>query len=227
MNQERRSGIRRFASSAAIAFPVTVALFYLMTRLILPGEHDRIVTRMIRNIEVHHAARPPVGSLVFELPQAIEAKPPPTQANLSTEGSHQTQSKDALSAESSGKERRAHVIDWWAEARRLTQESDEEVLKRWLLEQGYESYVSIMQGPLPLTNSVQAKLPPTQEDATGYMNSYGDMEYKISENCVATTQVAARLDHSDLARALPMRITCKSSPKQEFSFDRFDRFDRE
>lgn len=225
MNRKRRSRIRRFASSAVIALPVTVALLYLMTRLILPGEHDRIVTRMIQNIEFRRAVRSqdPVGILVFELPQASEEKPPPTSSNLTAEGSHQTQNKDALSDTSSEKKGRARVIDWWAEARRLTQESDEEALKRWLLEQGYERYVSIMQGPLPITNSVQAKLPPTQEDATGYMNSHGDMEYKISENCVATTQVAARLDHSDFAKALPMRITCKSPPKQIFSFDRHDR----
>ena len=225
MNQMRRSGVRRFASSAVIALPVTVALLFLMTRLILPGEHDRIVTRMIQNIEFHRAARPPdpIGILVFELPQAIEVIPPPTQANLSAEGSHQTQNKDTLSDESSEKGGRAHVIDWWAEARRVTQEFDEEALKRWLLEQGYERYVSIMQGPLPITNSVHATLPSTQEDATGYMNSFGDMEYKISENCVATTQVAARLDHSDFGKALPMRITCKSPSKQKFSFDRHDR----
>lgn len=225
MNRNHSAAIGRFASSAVIALPIMVALLFLMTRLILPGEHDRIVIRMIQNIEFRRAVRPPdpAGILVFELPQAIEEKPLPTQANLTTEGSHQTQSKDTLSVESSEKEGRDHVIDWWAEARRLTQESDEEALKRWLLEQGYERYVSIMQGPLPITNSVQAKLPPTQEDATGYMNSYGDMEYKISANCVATTQVAARLDHSDFGKALPMRITCKSPTKQKFSFDRHDR----
>ena len=48
------------------------------------------------------------------------------------------------------------------------------------------------------------------------------MEYKISENCVATTQVAARLDHSDFGKALPMRITCKPPAKQKFSFERYD-----
>ena len=74
MNGKRRAGIKRFASSAVTAFLVTVALFYLMTRLILPGEHDRIVTRMIHNIELHRAVRPPdpVAIPVFELPQAIE-----------------------------------------------------------------------------------------------------------------------------------------------------------
>jgi len=196
-----------------------------MTRLILPGEHDRIVTRMIRNIEFQRAVRPPdpAGILVFQLPQLIEEKPPPTEPISTAEDSRQTQNSDTPPDGSSDKEGRARVIDWWAEARRLTQEADEDALKRWLLEQGYDRYVSIMQGPLPITNSVRANLPPTQDDATGYMNSYGDMEYKISENCVATTQVAARLDHSDFGRALPMRITCKSPSKRKYTFDRYDR----
>lgn len=197
---------------------MTVALLFLMTRLILPGEQDRIVTRMIRNIEFQRAVQlpEPAGIQVFELP-------PPIEPNLAAEGSNQAQNQDTFSGESSIEEGPAHVIDWWAEARRLTQESDEEAFKRWLLEQGYDRYVSIMQGPLPITNSVRGTLPSTQEDATGYLNSYGDMEYKISENCVATTQVAARLDHSELAKALPMRITCKSPAKQKFSFDRNNR----
>lgn len=207
-----------------IALPVTVALLFLMTRLILPREHDRIVTRMIQNIEFHRAVQPPepVGILVFQLPQVVEEKLPPTKPISTHEDPHGSQNNDTFD-ESSKKNGRARVIDWWAEARRLTQESDEEALKRWLLEQGYDRYVSVMQGPVPITNSVRATLPPNQEDATGYLNTYGDMEYKISKNCVATTQVAARLDHSDLAKALPMRITCKSPAKQRFTFDRYDR----
>ena len=80
-----------------------------------------------------------------------------------------------------------HVIDWWAEARKLTQESSEDEFKRWMLEQGYVRYVSIMQGPLPINNSVRGTLPPSQEEKTGYLNSYGDLEFKISENCVMQT----------------------------------------
>jgi len=224
MNRKRLSGTGRFASSAAIALPVMIALLYLMTRLILPSENDRIVSRMIRNIELHRAVRLPeqVGIRLVELPQPIEEKLPPTQADTAAEGSRQTQNNATLTDEIPEKEGLSHVIDWWAEARRLARESDEESFNRFLLEQGFERYVSVMQGPVPITNGVQAELPPTQEDATGYMNSFGDMEYKISKNCVATTQVAARLDHSDFAKALPMIITCKPPPKQNFSFDRDD-----
>ena len=218
MDRKRTAGIRRFASSAVIAFSITVALLFLMTRLILPGEQDRIVTRMIRNIEFQRAVLPPnpAGIQVFELP-------PPIEPRLTSEVSNRPQKQDSLSDESFVDAGPAHVIDWWAEARRLTQESDEEALKRWLLEQGFDRYVSIMQGPLPITNSVRGTLSPTQEDTTGYLNTYGDMEIKISKNCVLQTQVAARHDISDFAKNLPMRVVCKSAPKVKFSFDRDDR----
>jgi hypothetical protein len=218
MNRKHSAEKIRFAVSAVIALPMTVALLFLMTRLILPSERDRIVTRMIQNIELHRAVLPPVlaGIQVFELP-------PPIEVNLTAADSSQTQNQDVFTGESSIEEGPAHVIDWWAEARRLTQEADEEELKRWLLEQGFERYVTIMQGPLPITNSVQGTLPPSQEEATGYLNSYGDLEFKISENCVMQTQVSARLDMSDFARNLPMRVTCKSAPKVKYSFDRNER----
>ena len=225
MDRKRRSGIRRFASSALIAAPVTLALLFLMTRLILPGEDDRIITRMIYNIELQRAARPPDNARVsvFKRPEASEKERLSTQPNPTTDSLRQSQNDETRSDENAAKERHTRVIDWWAEAQRVIQQLDEEAFKRWTLEQGYESYVSIMQGPLPITNSVQAKLPPNQEDATGYMNIYGDLEYKISENCVATTQVAARFDRSDFVKSLPMIITCWPAPKQNISFARYDR----
>ncbi|NOX68951.1 MAG: hypothetical protein GXP15_07185 [Gammaproteobacteria bacterium] len=222
MNRKRRSEIKRFASSAAIALPVTIALLYLMTRLILPGEHDRIVTRMIQAIELRRDIRPPepADTLVPEVPEVVEKKPPPVAADVVAEGPELASDDDAPADADSKKEERTQGIDWLAEARKLTEESDKKALKRWLLEQGYERYVSSMQGDLPITNGVRARLPPTQEDVTGYVNNFGDLEYKISENCVATTQVAARLDNSDFARALPMIISCKRRKKQVYSFDR-------
>jgi hypothetical protein len=224
MNRKRNAERKRFATSAMIALPMTVALLFLMTRLILPSEQDSIVTRMIQNIELHRTIPPPdpAGILVFELPPPINAKPP-IEANLTAAESIKPQTPEVFPGESAKEEGSAHIIDWWAEARKLTQESDEEEFKRWLLEQGYERYVTIMQGPLPITNSVRGTLPPSQEEATGYLNSYGDLEFKISENCVMQTQVSARLDMSDFARNLPMRVTCKSAPKVKYSFDRNER----
>jgi len=225
MYRKRRSGIQRLASSAAIALPVTVALLFLMTRLILPGEHDRIVTRMIRNIELQRTVRPlqTADTRVSEPARVREADPAPTRPDSSVENSTPVQRQAMRPEDRSDEEEPVRPVDWWSEARRLTRESSAEALEQWSLEQGDERYVSIMQGPLPITNAVRARSLPNQEDATGYLNIYGDMEYKISENCIATTQVVVAIDDSDFVRALPMVITCVRPPKPKISFERYDR----
>jgi len=214
MNRTHTAVQRRFAVSALIALPMTIALLFLMTRLILPGEQDRIITRMIRNIELQRVVEPPLPLQiqVFELPVPVELEPPTIEVTLPPE--------DPVQARNQEQERPAHVVDWWAEARRLTQESGEEEFKRWMLEQGYDRYVTIMQGPLPIRNSVRGTLPPSQEEATGYLNSYGDLELRISENCVMQSLISTRFDVSDFARSLPMRVTCMPAPKVRYSFDR-------
>lgn len=217
-NEKRRDvGTRRFALSAMIALPVTVVLLFVMTQLILPGERDRVVSRIIQSIELQRAERrsDPLNHQVFNPPTPTVARiPRPSDPRPTT--SVETKSS-APNVVADGKD-----IDWWDEARKLTQDADGESLERWLLEQGHERYVTIMQGPVPITNSVQGQLPPTQEDATGYLNTFGDMEIKVSENCIAQTQVSARLDISDFSQKLPMRIICKSTEQEEFSFDRDD-----
>lgn len=198
-----------------IALPVTVALLFVMTRLILPGERDHIVSRIIESIEFRRAERrpdpvnyqdyaPPIPPVVNV---ARPSDPMPTTVVVTEQSAPTVVVGDKN-------------IDWWAEARKLSQHADGETLERWLLEQGHERYATIMQGPLPITNSVQGQLPPTQEDATGYLNTFGDMEIKVSENCIAQTQVSARLDISDFSQKLPMRIICKSTTSEKFSFDR-------
>ena len=223
MNPTLRATLERIAASLLIALPVTIALLFVMTQLILPSDQDRIVTRMIQNIELQRAVPPPLPAQiqVFELRPPVEIKPAPTEAVSIAEDLPQDQVQ--TSNESPQGNAPAHVVDWWAAARKLTQEAGEEEFKRWMLEQGYEQYVSIMQGSMPITNSVRGTLPPSEEEATGYMNSFGDLEFKISENCVMQTQVSARFDFSDFGRNLPMRVTCKQPKKVEYSFDRYDR----
>ncbi len=106
MNRKRTAGTRLFAASAVIALPMTVALLFLMTHLILPGEQDRIVTRTIQNIEFQRAVLPPdpASIQVFELPAPIEPR-------LTAEGSSQPQNRDSLSDESYIEEGPAHIID--------------------------------------------------------------------------------------------------------------------
>ena len=191
-----------------------------MTRLILPGDEDPLVARMIQNIEFQRVARPPepISIQTFRRPRDIEKPPRPDRPIVSRVAADEI--VDEPDDESTAENSRVKAIDWWAEARRIAEESDEDALERWLQEQGYEKYVTIMQGPLPITNGVQATLPDSQEDFTGYMNSYGDMEIKVSENCVAQTQVSSRLDISDFAEKMPMRVLCKPRKKVRYSFDR-------
>ncbi len=186
-----------------------------MTQLILPNHQDPIVTRMIQDIEFHRTSPPPelFGIQVFDLP-------PPIKPTLTVEGDSRPQDEEIASSEALTEEGPTHVIDWWAEARKITQEADDEAFKRWLLEQGYDRYVSIMQGPLPITNSVHGTLPSSQEDITGYMNTYGDLELKISDNCVIQSLISTRFDMSDFAKNLPMRVVCKSNSKKTYDFKR-------
>jgi hypothetical protein len=202
---------------------MTIALVFLMTQLILPGDRDRIVTRMIHDIEFQRAihSQAPAEIQLFDLPAPVTDEPPPIDTQLIVEGPIRELDDGALPVGKSVNSDPEPAVDWWAEASRIAQESGEEATRRWLLEQGHERYVSIMQGPMPIRNPVQGSLPLTQENATGYLNTYGDMEIKVSKNCVAKTQVAARLDISDFARKLPMRIVCVT-PKVRYSFDRDD-----
>lgn len=222
MMRKSRETIKRFLSSAVFALPVTVALLFLMTYLILPGEHDPVMNRMIASIQLLRSAQPPEPRLVpvFKAPPKPARQPLPSEPVLTKLDASEVEEEIVVIAETIEKEGRAQMFDWRSAVSELLDESDEEDFSRWLIEQGYDDYVSIMQGPLPITNSVRAELPPTQENATGYLNTYGDMEIKVSENCVATTQVAARFDQSDFGKRLPMRVTCKSPPKVKLTLDR-------
>ncbi len=222
MHRNRGDATKRFASSAVIALPMTVALLFLMTLLILPSDRDPIVTRMIQNIEFKRSAPPPelTGIQVFDLPPPIKRESLPIKPTLTVDGFSRPQDKEIAPNEALTEEAPAHVIDWWAEARKITQEADDEAFKRWLLEQGYDRYVSIMQGPLPITNSVRGTLSPTQGDNTGYRNTYGDLELKISKNCVIQSLISTRFDMSDFAKNLPMRVVCKSDSIEKYDFER-------
>lgn len=209
-------------ASALFALPITLAVLFVMTRLILPGDRDPVVSRMIQNIEFQRAVERPVppGVRSFRRPLRIDDRSAPKASVRTSANPSPVSEPGDIAEDSPASNVRVRAIDWWAEARGVAQDSNEEALQRWSLEQGHAKYVSVMQGPLPITNSVKAPLPKTQEDITGYMNTFGDMEIKISGNCVAQTQVSARLDISDFAKHLPMRIMCKHPKKIEYSFAR-------
>ena len=214
------AGTKRLAISAVIALPVMVALLFLMTRLILPSEQDPIIARMIQNIEFQRTIVPiePETIEVFKLPPKPKLSPLEPELPVKPANPNQTDELPVLS--DATEDQPTHAIDWWAEARKQSEDADEEAFERWLLEQGYKKYVSIMQGALPITKSARGTLDGDPDGSTGYMNSFGDMEFKISENCVMRTQVSARLDQSDFSRALPMIVTCKSPSKQKYIIER-------
>ena len=203
----------RWILACSVSLPITVALIFLMTRLILPGQDDPVVARMLFDLELRRAPReidelriPESRRLLSKRP----SRPPPIRPH--------TPIREGKSKTIEAPQERH--IDWQLMSQEAVLDGDEEKLKRWMIENGHSDYTTIMQGPLPITNSARATLPPSQEDATGYMNTYGDKEIKISKNCVAKSQVAGRLDISDFSEKLPMRIDCKSPAREKFTFER-------
>ncbi len=184
-----------------------------MTRLILPAQDDPIVARMLLNLDL---LRAPDDVVQMNIPKTAEPLPgrPIRSRPLRP---HAPIYEDTPEASETPQDKH---VDWQLLTQQALADKEQQDLQRWMIENGHSDYNTIMQGPLPITNSVRATLPPTQEDATGYLNTFGDMEIKVSENCVAKTQVAGRLDISDFSEKLPMRIDCKSPPKVKFSFDR-------
>ena len=97
---------RRFATAALFSLPLTVALLFLMTRLILPGETDRIVNRMIQDIEFLRIESPPdpAGIHVYELPEEVEKEPPIKEPDPPLEVADQSQVQNQVSNENDEEE---------------------------------------------------------------------------------------------------------------------------
>ncbi len=223
MFRKHSDALKRFISSAVIALPMTIALLFLMTQLILPGDRDPIVNRMIQDIEFRRSSTPLeiIRIPVFERPPKPKLEPLNVQEEIEASTAPTSEASVVEASEESMQQGPEYGVEWWAHQKaKLLDEAEDEALQRWLLEQGHEKYVSLMQGPVPITNSVRATLDATQEDITGYMNTFGDKEIKVSEACVLQTLVSARLDISDFAKNLPMRAMCKLNTPKKYSFNR-------
>lgn len=222
MNRKRSNGMKRFMTSAVIAAPITVVLLFLMMRLILPGENDIVVRQMIQRIEFQRSevalGRKSLDEIA--MPSFVDSDAHSMVPLRPSVRAEPTRYRELGSTQRAGIERPSRAIDWSAAVKELLKETDENELDRWLLAQRHEEYVSVMQGPLPITKSVGEPQPTTQEDITGYLNVYGDMEIKVTKNCVARTQVAARHDISDFGKQLVMPISCKKPPAVVYSFER-------
>ncbi len=183
MNRSYGTRVVRLGQSALIALPMTVALIFLMTRLISPPEPHSVVTRMIQNIELQRALpRPNLVSAAVPKILVLAKRPTGAPGRMPPIAPVATAETTLVVVPAS--EHTVGSTDWWAAIGKVAKAAEDIAAKRWLLEQGHERYASIMQGPLPILNSVRAKLPETQEDRTGYLNTYGDKEYAIGENCI-------------------------------------------
>jgi len=195
-----------------------------MTRLILPVEADRIDWRVIQNVELRQTI--PVAERhdikAFELPSKLTKALQPDKEVKGVNDLPPLDDREVATDRDLENERKNYVIDWWAEARKLSEEIGEDSLQRWLVEQGYEPYVSIMQGPLPVTNDKRGPSVPAEGDGIAYKNTYGESEIKINENCVMQGPTTVH-DGSDFAQNLPARIICKSPPEKKLSFQQQDR----
>jgi hypothetical protein len=207
--------LRRYSVASFAASLVTIAILFVMTQLISPVGGDPVVRQMLLKLEFHRSSPRDTesGIRVFELPPKPEIRHAPDKPV--DESDRPTRPERAEYNDDSIEAAQDHIIDWWAQARAVIQDLGDAEFEDWLESQGYEKYVSIMQGPMPTSSSPTT--PSRQDNAgSGYRNVYGDLEVAISENCVM--QMRPRLfDSSDFARNIPPLIVCKSTPRMDLS----------
>lgn len=225
MDGYARSDIGRYSSAALLAVPITIVLFYIMTRLILPSENDRVVSRMIETIELVRATRK--ADLVPSAPiyprPDVDQEPAEREVVDRVPVLRQVDNErldDIRRGESAPEADLPKTVDWWAAARDFRRNSESEQAQRWFLDNGYSRYTTIMQGDTPTQGRAVSE--PTEGPRHGmpYMNIYGLTEIQFGENCFATTQFEGRFGNGELAKYLPMNITCKKKQKQALSFER-------
>ena len=185
-----------------------------MTQLISPIGGDPVVQQMLLRLEFQRRPPPdtPSGIRVFELP------PKPENQHASDSSLEEDLPKRPERAEYDDDDTevtRDHVIDWWAQARAVIQDLGDAEFEEWLESQGYEKWVSVMQGPMPTSANPTT---PAERGNVGarYRNVYGELEVPISENCVLQMQ-SRPFDSSDFARNIPPRIVCKGTAKIDLS----------
>lgn len=220
MNPNLRGRIQRFSLASLIALAMTVALLFLMTRLILPFEQDPEVIQAIRSIELQRLERipEPADIRILERLPDVDTELPPKRPETSAAPVAQSTAPDEDDEPDPAERASSGSIDWWAELRRQDEAADEAALRKWRLEQGYDPYVSIMQGALPIMNPFVAEPSPVAPD-NGFQNVYGERELQVSDNCFMQIRILNH-DYSSFARNIPPYVYCKSPAKIRFSFER-------
>ncbi len=211
--------LRRYVLACVAALLVTIALLLVMTQLILPGDDDPVVTRMLLEWESRRSSPPEAERAVrvFERPPERETQDTPDDPEV--ESGRPRRPERAEYAAGSNEEpieaAEERNTDWWAEARAVIEDLGDEEYENWLESLGRRRYVSIMQGPMPASGD--PKTPSSLGWAgAGYTSVYGDLEVAIGENCVM--QMRSRpFDYSDFAKNIPPLIVCKLAPETDFS----------
>lgn len=200
---------RRFVVAFGAAAIVTILLFFLMTKMILPfGRHAPVVVShepLALRFEAPEFSQPPARTEPVAESTNTNRLPRRQLGDRSRDHTSTTerQAKDRASA---SREPDEMSIDWWDEIRKTVDLMAADELRRWRITQGYDQYVSAMQGPPPASRLSKVRLPDEQYLAS-HSNGYGETEVKINKSCIARFSTNSN-DHSDFARHLPALIFC-------------------
>jgi hypothetical protein len=193
-----------------------------MTRLIVPAEDNATVSRMVERFELRRASS--VDTNVERLRQHdnirripilsprredfLPALPQPeSQVEIGTADVIETTLglRQVPGSETTR-------VDWWAEAHKAVQGIGDENLKQWRIAHGYDRYVTVMQGPLPIPRGARKSTATGDSERSGYVNVFGDAEIAVSKNCVMQSE-SVHHDHSDFMRHVPDLIVCNAPPR--------------
>ena len=217
----------RYSFSIAVAVLPTVALLYLMTRLILPVEGDQIVRQMIDRFELRMQRQVEL-KILRQLTNYPEIEPVPAREDFlspqdlaANDDPDNFLTTDAVEDEPLTEESPENTIDWFSEARKVVEGSPGEHLARWRIDQGYDSYRSIMQGNMP--SRTEQRVSARQADGGGvgqtHTNTYGEKEVKISGNCFMQIPKPS-MDYFGATRFNPPRIYCNRPRRPDLSLSR-------
>lgn len=215
MKPDGYSALRRYFVACLAASLVTIAMLFVMTQLIAPIGGHPVVKRMIQRLELHH--RPPAEASnevqEFELPPKPRIIHTPDMSI--DEGDYLRHPEAGSNKDSNAEVTEDQTIDWWEAVQKYIQGSEDADSQKWMLSHGFKKYLSIMQGPMP-SSSGSSNPSEKEEVGSSYRNVYGDLEIKVTDNCVL--QVSSNIfDSSDFARHIPPQILCTAPPKIDMS----------
>ena len=213
MHSDRLSSRQRYAAAGASAALVTALLLFVMTQLITPIGGDPAVERMLLELEIFRLPPDaPTGISDPEPTADAASESPETETALPSrpERAEDDGGIDEPETEPEQEPKPSSGVDWWSQAQNVARSMGNEELEALLQSPGFEDWVSVMQGPMPSTGDVARAI---EEDAVWsfYWNVYGDIEIRVSKDCVLQIQ-SRPFDYSSFAKNIPPNILCKETP---------------